>query len=38
MKLITELNETVEYIFEEDKKSGKKNLAITRSAIAAVSS
>ena len=28
MKLITELNETVEYIFEEDKKSGKKNYFI----------
>ena len=28
MKLITEINETVEYIFEEDKKSGKKNYFI----------
>ena len=28
MKLITELNETVNYIFEEDEKSGKKNYFI----------
>ena len=28
MKLITEINEKVDYIFEEDAKSGKKNYFI----------